>query len=690
MAVPIEKKRNIALIGHGGAGKTILAEAIMFATKITTRMGTIEDGNTISDTDPEEIRRKYSINSSVLPFDFDGHRVTLIDCPGYLDFIGSTIAALHAVDAAVIVVNGTAGVEPQTRLAWKTCERLGLPRMIFITGLDKENSSYSNCLEGCRQAFGKQVAPLIMTVGEQHDLKGVVNLLTKKAYIKDGDDIKVEDIPGDMADAVEEARGDLVESLVELDDELMMRYMEDDAISDEELLKVMKEGTQRGDFCPAIGGSGKQLVGVRNLLELVESAMPHPGLRGEIKGTTPDGEEDSRAISEDSPFAGQVFKVSSEGQLGEIYWTRVYTGVLRPGDTVLNSSVSETEKISNLLIMRGKQREDVTQAAAGDIVATVKLKYTKLDNTLCTKDHPIILPKYVYPTAVAYETIEVEDKGDLEKAMEALNYYTGMDQTLRVVRNDETREHVVYGMGQLHMDVAHSYVKNKTKVDINWIKPRIPYRETITSEAKAQGKFKKQTGGRGKYGDAHLRLEPMERGEGFEFVDEIVGGVIPKQYIPAVEKGVVETMTTGPLSGSKVIDVRVACYYGSYHSVDSDELSFKMAGKMAFNSAFEQANPILLEPIYDVTIWTPEDYMGDVMGDLNTRRGRVGGMDQEGDQKVIRAQVPLAELYQYINTLRSMTQGQGSYTMEFSHYEQVPRDIQTEVMKAHKASREES
>jgi len=363
--------------------------------------------------------------------------------------------------------------------------------------------------------------------------------------------------------------------------------------------------------------------------------------------------------------------------------------VLRPGDTIYNGSVSEAEKIPTLLVMRGKTREDITQAGAGDIVATVKLKYTGMGHTLCTKDNQIVLPEFDYPNAVAFETVDVDDKNDLEKAIAALHQYSAMDPTLRIVRNEETKEQVVYGMGQLHLDVASSYVKSKSGVVVKWLKPRVPYRETITMEAKAQGKFKKQTGGRGKYGDVHLRLEPTERGEGFEFLDEIVGGVVPNRFIPAVEKGVIETMNNGPLSGSKVIDVRVAAFFGSHHSVDSDELSFKVAGSMAFKSAFEQANPIILEPIYDVSVWTPEDYMGDVMADLNTRRGRVGGMEQVGDLKRINAQVPLAELYQYINQLRSMTQGQGYYNMEFSHYEQVPRDVQTEIIKAHAASRKE-
>jgi len=687
MGVPIEQKRNVALIGHGGCGKTTLAEALLYAAGVTTRMGSIEDGNTVSDYDPEEIKRQYSIKASVLPFDYNNQRITLLDCPGYLDFIGSTISALNVVDAAIIVVDGQAGVEPQTRQAWETCESLGLPRMLFISGLDKDGSDFDATLGTLRQAFGKTVAPLLMTVGAQQQLSGVVNVLWRKAFIKSGDSISEQDVPADMQDRVEDARAELVESIVELDDALMERYMEDEAVSEGELTAALQAGCQRGAFCPVIGGSGKLQIGVRNLLELIEAALPHPGVRGKIDGTKPAGGADSRPLSEDAPLCGRVFKVNAEGQLGELYWIRLYSGVLRPGDSVYNSTTQESEKVPNLLVMRGKTREDITQAGAGDIVATVKLKSTGMGDTLCARDQQIILPAIEYPSAVAFETVEVEDKNDLEKAMAALNQFSQSDPTLRIIRDEETKEQVVYGMGQLHLDVASSFVKSKTGVELHWIKPRVPYRETITIEAKAQGKFKKQTGGRGKYGDVHLRLEPAERGAGFEFLDEIVGGVVPSRFIPAVEKGVIETMVAGPLSGSRVIDVRVAAFFGSHHSVDSDELSFKVAGSMAFKSAFEQANPIILEPIYNVTVWTPEEYMGDVMGDLNTRRGRVGGMDQAGDVKKINAQVPLAELYQYINTLRSMTQGQGYYNMEFSHYEQVPRDVQNEIVKAHKAAR---
>jgi elongation factor G len=687
MGVPVEKKRNIALIGHGGAGKTILAEAMLFMAGATSRMGTIEDGNTVSDHDPEEIRRKYSIHSSVLPFTYKDHAITVVDCPGYLDFIGETTSALNAVDSAIIVVNGSTGVEPQTRQAWALCEKLSLPRLIYISGLDKENASWTNALASCRSAFGKTVAPLFVTVGEHHSLRGVINVLIERAYIREGDKVVEQEIPDDYKEAAAEARASLVESIVELDEAMFERYLADDSISTEELLHTMQEGIAHGQFCPAVGGSAKQIIGVRSTLDLVLAAMPAPNFKGTITGAKPNGSEEVRQLSESAPLCARIFKISQEGQLGEVFWMRIFSGTLKPGEAVFNANSGEMEKVSNLLIMRGKTREDMSQASVGDLVATVKLKSTHMGNTLSTKESPIVLPPIEYPTSVSYECVEVEDKNDLEKVISAIHHYSEMDPTLRLVQDKETKEQVLYGMGQLHLDVVAAYIKGKANTKPVWKKPRVPYRETITSAANAQGRYKKQTGGRGKFGDVHIKLEPQERGIGYEFVDAVVGGVVPHRFIPAVEKGVADTMDHGPLSGSRVIDVKVTLYDGSSHPVDSDELSFKVAASMGFKQAFEKASPIILEPIYKVTVYTPEPFMGDVMADVNTRRGRIAGMDQFGDMKQVTAEVPLGELYQYINTLRSITQGQGYYQMEFSRYEQVPSNVQSDIVKHYAATR---
>jgi elongation factor G len=687
MGVPMSQKRNVALLGQGGCGKTTLAEAMLNLAGAAPRMGSIEEGNTVSDYHPEEVKRRHSIYSSILPFDYSGQRITLIDNPGYLDFIGEAVNSLSVADGAVIVVNGVAGIEPQTRLAWENCQRLNIPRLLFINLLDKENSSWGRTLDACRATFGKSIAPLVITIGEQTGLKGVVNILLEKAFVKEGDKLVEQDVPAEMVEDVHAAHKQLLESIVETDPELFERYLADEEINNDELLVALKSATLRGELCPAIGGAARQKIGVSNLMNIILRCLPAPDFHREEKGSTPDGKEDSRPLSEAAPFAARVFKITSEGQLGEVFWLRIYSGTIKPGDSVFNPRTGEVEKVSALLVMRGKTREDITSASAGDIVASVKLKGVKLGDTLCAREHPIIFPPIQLPGAVAYELVGVEDRNDLEKTIAALYYYASMDPALRVTQDDETKEIVVYGMGQLHLDTAASYVKGKTNVQVKWSKPRIPYRETITMKAESQGKFKKQTGGRGKYGDAHIRLEPQERGTGFEFVDAVVGGVVPNRFIPAVEKGIIDSMEHGPISGSKVIDIKATLFFGSYHPVDSDELSFKMAGSLGFRQAFEKAGPILLEPLYNVTVYTPDEYMGDIMGDLNTRRGRVTGMDQAGGLKVVSAQVPLAELYQYINTLRSMTQGQGYYVMEFSHYEQVPSNVQQEIQKAHAATR---
>ncbi len=686
MAVPVANKRNVALLGHGGSGKTTLAEALLNYAGVTTRMGTIEEGNTVSDYHPEELKRRYSIYSTVLPFNYNGLHYNVVDCPGYLDFIGEAISALSVVEGAVILVNGVAGIEPQTRQAWRYAEQMNVARAFFISQLDKENSSYSRVLEQLRAAFGKSVVPFVIPVGEQSNLKSVVNVLNRKVYSRQGSQVVESDPPAEMSEAIEAARTSLIESIVELDDALMERYMLDEAIGEEELLHTLLEGVKKGAICPVVGGSAKQNIGMGRLLELIHHSLPDPSFHGSMTGQKPNGGEDTRPLSDAAPFSAQIFKLTLEGQLGEVLWMRVLSGSIKPGDTVYNPRTGEQEKISTLLVMRGKTREDVPNASAGDLVATVKLKGTRLGDTLCLKESAIIYPEIHYPSAVSYEAVNVEDKNDLEKVISALHVYSHMDPTFKLHQEEETKEMLVYGMGPLHIDVAANYVKNKNHVQVQWKKPRIAYRETITSKAEAQGKFKKQTGGRGKFGDAHIRLEALERGTGFEFVDAVVGGVIPNRFIPAVEKGIIETMEHGPLSGSRVIDLRATVFFGSAHSVDSDELSFKMAGRMGFKLAFEKAGPILLEPVYNVTIYTPEHYMGDIMGDLNTRRGRVSGMEQSGDMRVLVAQVPLAELYQYINSLRSMTQGQGYYEMAFSHYEQVPSNVQAEIVKHHQAT----
>ncbi|MEP0813436.1 MAG: elongation factor G [bacterium] len=687
--VSIANKRNFALVGHGGSGKTTLAEALLYATGATTRMGKIQDGNTVSDHHPEEIKRKYSIFTTVIPVDDGGFRLNILDTPGYQDFIGEMIGALYSSDAAVLVINGHAGLESQAEKAWEYCEKLVLPRLIFISQLEKEGADYFRVVGELRSRLGTKVAPLVIPIGEQHGINGVIDVMARKAWFVDGKNARSGEVPSGESDRVEETRQSLLEAIVENDDELMEMYLADEKIPDERLIQAMRAATLAGSLVPCIAGVAEQLIGVHPLLDLVKELLPGPLHRGKIVGLKPDGSgEDSRPIDPGAPFAARVFKVE-ESPMGSITYFRIFSGKIKAGDQFYNPVRKSSEKISTLLEMTGKNRKDVNEAEAGDIVATVKLKDTHRDDTICDKEHPFLFQPIQYPTPLAFEAIHVESKGDLEKISAGLSAIALEDPTLNFGQDSDTRQMVVRAMGELQLDVARSLVSDKFKVNFTYVEPKIPYRETIRSTASSQGKHKKQTGGRGQYGDVWLELSPLARGEGFKFIDAIVGGVVPGKFIPAVEKGVVETMAGGILAGCQVVDVQVKLFDGSHHSVDSSEMAFKLAAALGFKAAFEKANPVLLEPIYAVKVTVPEAFMGDVMGDLNSRRGRLQGMDSKDGAQVIKANVPLAELYKYVNHLRSMTQGRGSFEMEFSHYEDVPSDVAQKVIEDYKRSKEE-
>jgi len=688
--IPIEKIRNIALTGHGGCGKTILAEALLYAAGATTRMGKIEDGNTVSDYHSEEIKRGFSIFTSLIPFSTEEHQITVLDTPGYQDFVGEMLAGLSVVDSTIIVVNGQAGVETQTEKAWAVCEDFKLPKLIFISQLEKEGADYFRVLDELRKRFKSSIAPFVIPIGEQQNFSGVVDILTGKAFYVEGKNAREDKVPADMADRVEEMRMNLIEAIVENDDELMEMFLADEEIPEERLIATMRSATLSGALVPCFAGAAEKLIGVHPLLAGIRELLPSPIHKEKIVGTKPGGAgEEVRRSDSGEPFSARVFKIE-ESAMGNLTFFRVYSGCLKPGDQFSNPQSRSMEKVSTLLRMIGKNREDVNDAFAGDILATVKLKETRRGDTICDKDHPIVLPGVEYPHPLAFEAIEVESKSDLEKVSAGLNNYSQVDPTLFFEQDPETRELVLKGMGELQLDVYRSLVCEKYKVSFGFREPKIPYRETIRAVASAQGKHKKQTGGRGQYGDVWLELTPKERGEGFEFNNAIVGGVVPGKFIPAVEKGVVETMMTGPLAGCQVVDLQVKLYDGSYHNVDSSEMAFKTAASIGFKSAFENARPVLLEPVFAVQITVPEAFMGDVMGDINSRRGRLQGMDSPAPGvQVIKAHVPLAELYKYVNTLRSMTQGRGNFEMVFSHYEEVPEEIASKIIEAYRKEREE-
>jgi len=690
MTLDLTKKRNVALVGQGGSGKTTFAEAIFYSLGLTTRLGRVEDGNTISDHTPEEIRRRHSISTSILPFSYRDIQITLLDCPGYIDFIGEVVSALSAVESALIFINASGGIEGQAYHAWEIARAKGLATCIVVNQVDREDIDFKTIASQIQENFGKGCIPLFIPCGTGGRLTGVVDLLGRKLLKTESQKTVVTEIPEEISSLAEEFRFPLIESIVERDESLFEKYLSEEPLEEAELKKVLRNSIVAGDISPIVFASGQKFVGVEAVLGLIADFLPDPGAPGKIEGSHPGtGKVVERPLSVDAPFSARVFKVVSESRVGELTFFRIYSGKIRPGDTVENSVTGETEKISALLSMRGKERRELAEACAGEIVATVKLKNTHIGDTLCAKDQPIVFPKIEYPKPVSFEAIEVEDKNVLEKVSTALSKIHEEDPTLVAEMNEETRQLVVYGLGELHLQVVKEKLAERYGVKIEWTRPRIPYKETILGTSQAQGKYKKQTGGRGQYGDVWLRLEPYEAE--FNFVDNIVGGVVPSRFIPAVEKGIIETIKAGVLAGYPVTGVQVTLYDGSHHSVDSSELAFKIAASMGFKKAFMEANPILLEPIYKLRISTPEQFVGDVMGDLNSRRGRVQRtIPGKGKFQIIEALVPLAEVYKYINTLRSITQGLGSYEMEFDHYEQPPPQIAEAVIaQARKVAEEE-
>ncbi len=692
MTTDVSKIFNVAMLGHGGSGKTTFAEALIHLLGLTTRMGSVEDGNTVSDYTPEEIRRRHSIYTTVLPLSYLNHHLNLLDVPGYLDFIGEAVSALSVVEGVVIFVNASAGVESQTFRSFEQAQSKKLATFIYVNQIDREDTDFKKLVSEVRENLGKKCVPFAMPYRVDGQLLGVIELVRGTYFTrKDGKLAKL-GIPDEVKASFEEMRFNLIEAIVEQDERLVDKYVAEEAITGEELMRALKNGVLTREIVPILCGSSAKLIGVEALVEAVIDLMPNAGSHGVVTGTDPNTKKSAeRRLVVDAPFCARVFKIINEPHIGELSFMRVYSGKLRPGDTVYNSVTGETEKISALVSMRGKERKDLTEARAGEIVATVKLKNTHISDTLCVKEQPIVLPSISYPRPVSFEAIEVEDKNVLEKVSSALNKVHEEDPSLIVEMNEQTRQLVVYGMGELHLQVVKEKIADRYGAKIDWTKPRIPYKETITATAQAQGKYKKQTGGRGQYGDVWLKLEPFSDGH-FNFIDKIVGGVVPNRFIPAVEKGIQETLNDGVLAGYPVTGVQVTLYDGSHHSVDSSELAFKIAASMGFKKAFMEAKPILLEPVYRLKIYIPEQFVGDVMGDLNGRRGRVQRSSTSDIPKIniIDALVPLAEVYKYINTLRSITQGLGHYEMDFDHYEEVPSQIaQTIIVESGKRKIEE-
>ncbi len=682
----VKEIRNLSLVGHGGVGKTSLAEAMLFSAGRITRMGKIEEGSTQSDFSQDEIERQISISTSLLHLDWKSHKLNILDTPGYADFVGEVISALRVSDGVVVLLGSTSGVEVGTEVVWEYAKRYGIPCLFFINQMEKEHADFYKVLSGAVENFGSEVVPLQLPLGQGPNFKGIVDLVNGKVYnLPSGEESK---IPADMEGKVKEFREKLMEAVAESDDELLEKYLDKGEFSAEELREGLRKGVRERLIFPLLCGSGTSNLGTHQLLDGIVNYLPSPADLPSPEGPLPGSEKvEKREAKSDAPLSSLVFKIVSEPHVGELVLFRVYSGVLKSGDEVLNSTRGHTEKVGQIYLINGKERNEVGTVSAGDMGALVKLKDTHTGDTLCDRSSPIVLPGIDFPKPVIRIAVEPKTKGDEERISNGLNKLRSEDPTFFTEVDNEIKQTIISGLGELHLEVIVGKLKRKFGVDVDLVKPKIPYKETIQGKAEAQGKYKKQTGGRGQYGDAWLRIEPLPRGGGFEFVDAIVGGVIPSKYIPAVEKGVREAMNEGILAGYPLVDLKVTLYDGSFHSVDSSDLAFKIAGSLALKKAFTEARPVLLEPIYNLEVTVPEEFLGEVMGDLSSRRGKIQGVVPSGQFKKIKAQVPLAELYKYSTSLRSLTQGRGMHSMDFSHYEVVPKEIENKIVAEAKESK---
>jgi elongation factor G len=672
-----DKVRNIVLVGHSSSGKTSLAEALLFDTGAVNRLGKVDDNTSVSDFDPEEQRRKISINTSLIPCEWNGYKINVLDTPGYVDFVGDVKSALRVADCVIVVVDAVSGVEVGTELVWQYADEMKLPRFILINKLDRENADYDRVLAQLRERFGKMVVSLQIPIGKETNFKGEVNVVNRKAFLSDKDSA----VPGDLTARLEEERGKLMEVAAESDDQLIEKYLGGEELTDEEMKAGLKLGLRAGTLVPVLCGSATQNIGIPYLLKFIADYAPSPlEAPAAVAKHVATNEDEKLTTTESGSLAAFVFKTMADPYVGKLTYFRVYSGAMESDTRVNNSRDGHEERVGQLYVMRGKEQIPIRKISAGDLGAVAKLQDTATGDTLCDKGHPLVLPKVAYPNPVYSVALTPKTKTDLDKMGAALQRLVEEDSTLRVYREPDTNESIMSGMGDSHVDVAVRRLKQKFGVDLLTGIPKLPYKETITKVAKVQGRHKKQTGGRGQFGDTWIRFEPLPRGTGFEFDEEVFGGSVPNSFIPAVEKGMREILQKGVLAGYPTVDFRAVLYDGSYHPVDSSEIAFKLAAHKAFKAGIPQAGPVLLEPIMNVTVSVPDQFMGDVLGDLNTKRARVQGMDQKGAWSIVTAQAPLAELQRYATDLRSMTQGRGYFTMEFSHYDTVPNHIAQQII----------
>jgi elongation factor G len=685
--------RNVAVVGHGGCGKTTLVSALLYDVEAVNRMGRVEDGTTVTDFDPDEIERKISLQAALAYGEWKKNKINFIDAPGYANFLAEAKAALRVADAALVVVDAVAGVEVQTEKVWGYTSEFGIPRIIAVNRMDRDRASFVRSLESLQSVFGRSVVPIAFPLGEEKRFVGVADLLTEKADVYADDasgKFQAVDLPPEVREAAKSWRDKLVEMVAESNEDLMEEFFEKGTLPQEDLVRGLRLAVLSGKVFPVVPTSAVRNVGVHPILDAIVDLLPSPVDRGPVTGTDAASKaEATREPSATAPFSSFVFKTIADPHAGRISLFRVYSGTLKSDTTVHNATRDVAERVGSLLLLQGKTQTPIGEIQAGDIGAVAKLKETQTNDTLCDKAHPIVYPPIVFPEPATTFAIEPKTRGDEDKISQSLHRLMEEDPVLRLSRDAQTHEMLLSGMGQLHMEVVVGKLRKRYKVEVLLKKPKIPYRETIKGAAEGHGRHKKQTGGHGQFADCKIRMKALPRGSDFKYVDDIFGGSIPRNFIPAVEKGIQEARLKGFLAGFPMVDFQVELYDGQYHDVDSSELAFKIAGSLAFKDAVAKCKPTILEPIMKVEIAVPEEFAGAVMGDLSSRRGRPQGMEPRGSLQVIKAEVPLAEMLSYDAELTSMTGGRGSYHMEMSHYDEVPFQFQEKVIAAAKAERGE-
>jgi elongation factor G len=685
-AYSTEQLRSVILLGHGGSGKTSLSEAILFSAGAINRMGKVEEGTTVSDSDEEEIRRRISLNLTLLPCEWEKHKINLLDTPGYLDFVGEVISGLRVADAGIVVVDGVAGVEVGTELVWQHANNRNLPRLVFVNKMDRENASFQRTLDSLREKLAGTFVPLQLPIGEQTGFEGVVDLIERKAWVGDK---PAGDAPAALADAVEKARTAIVEAAAESDDALIEKYLDSGELSDDEIARGLKAGIAQGKIIPVLCGAALRNIGVKALLHNLVRDVPAPSGEVKVVGAA-NNQEQTLTFDASASLAAFAFKTTADPYVGKLTLVRIYSGTLKPNSHAVNSRSGAQERVGQIMTMRGKEQTPIDELKAGDIGIVGKLSDTITGDALCEAGHLVKFPPLQFPEPVFAVAVAPKTKADSAKLGPSLTRLVEEDPTLRWRNEPGTRQLILEGMGDAHVEAAIRRLEHKFGLGVQTSVPKVPYRETVTRDGSAAYRHKKQTGGAGQFAEVHMRVEPAERDTGFEFGWEVFGGAVSTSFQPSIQKGIRSVLDTGPVAGYPVVDVKAIVYDGKEHPVDSKDIAFQVAGREAFKEAFKEAGPVLLEPIMVITVVVPDEFMGDVMGDITTRRGRVQGTDQERGNAIVRIEVPAAEIQRYATDLRSFTQGRGIFTMRFARYDQVPAHLQAEIVaQAEKGRKEE-